>query len=153
MIETKPIIVVAVLVALGVILLWGCGERARQRYHHDAVKRITRDLQLNESQKAMLTGLETGINSKRKELCMGKRTIKTETEKQIRGETFDPRALKDVVGTELKKINIVFDILIDQYAEFHSTLTPEQKDKLREIIAELHRKSHGRSHVDFCERT
>jgi Spy/CpxP family protein refolding chaperone len=150
--KTKSITIIAALIILGALLVVGCTQRAHRRFHDSATEYISKTLELNEAQNVKLKDVVMEVNSKGRELCLSKRTIDAEVGKQIKSDTFDAEALKAVIGVELEKINRTTEEMVEQFAEFHTTLVHEQKERLRELIDKLYTRSHRRSQDGFCER-
>ena len=110
---------------------------------------ITKTLNLDESQQSKLKEVEQQIQDKGRELCSSKGIIEAAMKKQVQSDAFDAEALNTLIGTEFDKVESTMSSIVEQVADFHSTLDPDQKEKLRDLIGDWGGKRHGRHHSDF----
>ena len=73
-----------------------------------------------------------------------KESMHEELVTQLRSEEIDKVRVKALVGEHRAQMDEIIDLIVDRLAEFHKTLTPEQKDKLVAKI-ETFKKWHGKS--------
>ncbi len=148
--KSKTITILASAIIISTLVFTGWQDRIHSSVHHEAVKRITKTLDLNTSQQLKLKNVEQQMKDKGRELCSGKGVIESAMERQIQSDTFDEETLNKQIGTELDRVESTMSSLLSQVADFHSTLDSEQKEKLRELIGDWGGKSHRKHHSNFC---
>ena len=140
----KTIITGSIIVlSLSLLTFAGC----RHRGHHGGaafmIDYLSEALDLNESQQAQLDEIKEEMFAKAKEVHAKKRAQHDEFMALITSEQIDPVQLKAMVAEHRAQMDEVVDMGIDRVVAFHSTLTPEQKEKLATKIEKFHR-FHGR---------
>jgi Spy/CpxP family protein refolding chaperone len=148
--KSKTTTILASVIIISALMFAGCQDRIRTSVHHDAVKHITKTLDLNESQQSKLKEVEQKMQDKGRELCSSKGAIEAAMKKQIQSDTFDAEALNTLIGTEFDKVESTMSSIVAQVADFHSTLNPDQKEKLLKLISDWSGMRHGRHHSNFC---
>jgi PBP1b-binding outer membrane lipoprotein LpoB len=147
--KSKTITILAAII-ISALMFTGCQDRIRTSVHHDAVKHITKTLDLNVSQQLKLQTVEQQMQDKGRELCSSRDVIEAAMERQVNSDTFDAEALNTLIGTEFDRVESTMSSILAQVADFHSTLDSGQKEKLRELIGDWGGKRHGKHHSDFC---
>jgi Spy/CpxP family protein refolding chaperone len=94
------------------------------------LKRFSRELKLTETQKEQLDRFKTELMIKAREVWVGYVNTMDEVGIQLRSDEFDQEHLKDVIAGKTAKRQELISLFITRLAEFHSTLTPEQRTKL-----------------------
>ena len=72
-----------------------------------------------------------------------KESMREELVAQLRSEEIDQERVKTLVAEHRAKMDEIVDLIVVRLAEFHKTLTPEQKEKLITKI-ETFKKWHGK---------
>ena len=133
------------ILALCFSLLFFSG--CRHRGHHGGaafmIDYLSEALDLNESQQAQLDEIKEEMFAKAKEMRAKKRAQHEDLMALIKSEQIDPVQLKAMVAEHRAQMDQVVDMAVDRVVAFHSTLTPEQKEKLATKIEKFHR-YHGR---------
>ena len=148
--KSKNITILASIIVISVFMVAGCYDRIRTSAHHDSVKHITKTLALDASQQSKLKEVEQHMQNKGREPCSSKGLIETAMKKQVQSDTFDAEALNTLIGTEFDRVESTMSSIVADFAEFHSTLDSDQKEKLRELIGDWGGKRHGKHHSNFC---
>ena len=148
--RSKTITILASVIVISALMIAGCQYRMHKSGHHDAAMHITKTLALDESQQSKLKEVELQIQDKGRELCSSKGVIEDAMKKQVQSDAFDAEALNTLIGTEFVRVKSTMSSIVVQVADFHSTLDPDQKEKLRELIGDWGGKGHGRHHSNFC---
>jgi hypothetical protein len=150
--KPKTITIVASAIIISALVFTGCQNRRHASVHHDAVKHITKTLELNVNQQLKLQAFEQQIQDKGHELCSSKDVIETAMKEQVQSDKFDAEALNKLIGTEFDRVESTVSSIVTEVADFHSTLDSKQKEKLWELISDWGGKRHRRHHSDFCEQ-
>jgi len=87
-------------------------------------------LDLNESQQAQLDQIKDELMAKAKGMHADKESLHEELVTQLRSEEIDQVRVKAVVAEHREKMDEIIDLVVVRLAEFHKTLTAEQKEKL-----------------------
>lgn len=105
---------------------------------------VSETLDLNDSQKDQLNQIKDEVMDKARQMHANKESMGEELVAQLRREEIDKVRVREMIAEHRAQMDEVVDLLVDRLAEFHKTLTPEQKDKLIAKI-ETFKKWHGKS--------
>ena len=140
----KGLIALAVTFVSSLMLFTACK-------HHDAkgafaLDYITETLDLTREQETNLDFIRAEIVDKVQEMHADKKEMHAILKEQLESETIDKDVVRKLVADHREKMNAVIDLAIDKLADFHETLTPEQKTKL---VAKLEKfeKLHDKSNI------
>ena len=103
---------------------------------------VSETLDLSESQRAHLDLIKEEMLEKAMEMRADKKTMHTELVAQLKSEKIDKDSLKAMVNDHKIKMEALIDLGIERLAEFHETLTHEQREKLVAKV-ESFKKWHG----------
>ena len=143
------IIVVAVLVLLVIAKIFsGCFHRPHFCKTHSShekkvkwvMKKISKELKLDEQQKVELERIKDEITAKKAEFKVRHQEIKSAVLSQVKSDTVDQAALNGLFEDNELEFKEMRAFLVDKFAEFHSILTPEQRLKLAEKMEKFHSK-------------
>ncbi|CAB1060813.1 hypothetical protein D1BOALGB6SA_5580 [Olavius sp. associated proteobacterium Delta 1] len=137
------IAMIALLIA-GVTGLSGCRRHSHAHKAEFMVDYITETLDLTESQQEQLKQIKDELMEKAQQMHTNKESMHEELVAQLRGEEIDKVRVKSMVAEHRDQMDEIIDLIVDRLAEFHKTLTPEQKEKLVAKI-ETFKKWHGKS--------
>jgi len=120
----------------------GCRRHSPYQKAEFMVDYVSETLDLNEVQKAHLDQIKDELLEKGVQMRADKAAMHTELVAQLRREEIDQAHLKAMVAEHKVKMEELIDLGIVRLAEFHRTLTPEQREKL---VAKLEsfKKWHG----------
>ena len=143
MIRTLTIVSLIAVMGLGSALFVGCNHRGHGRGAAFMLDYMSEALDLNEDQQAMASSYKDEIMAKVKSMHSEKKQMHDEIKTQLAGESIDKLRVKALVAEHRAGMDEVIDLVVDKVAEFHATLSPEQRTKL---IAKLEKfeKRHGR---------
>ena len=134
---------VALLIA-GVAGLSGCRRHSHAHKAEFMVDYITETLDLNESQQAQLNQIKEELLEKAQQMHTNKESMHEELVNQLRSEEIDQALVKAKIAEHRAQMDDIINLVVVRFAEFHKTLTPEQKEKLIAKI-ETFKKWHGKS--------
>jgi Spy/CpxP family protein refolding chaperone len=123
------ILLIGMLVS-GAALFSGCRRHSHGHKAEFMVDYISEALDLNESQQAQLDQIKDELMAKAKGMHADKESLHEELVTQLRSEEIDQVRVKAVIAEHREKIDEIIDLIVVRLAEFHKTLTPEQKEKL-----------------------
>jgi hypothetical protein len=149
--KIRTISMLIALIFLSTALMAGCTHRTHRWGHEKAAGHITKALSLNEDQKAELDVLMKQIKSSRLELCSSRRVIDAEFKKQLQNDSLNAEGLNSLIAEELGRVEASVGSIVVQVADFHSTLTADQKEKLLDHLNEGEGKWHRRHHKSICD--
>jgi Spy/CpxP family protein refolding chaperone len=135
---------VVLLLIVGVATFSGCRRHSHAHKAEFMVDYISETLDLNESQKEQLNQIKDEVMGKAKQMHADKEVMREELLAQLKSEAIDTEVVKEMVAKHRARMDEIIDLLVESLAEFHKTLTPEQKDKLVAKI-ETFKKWHGSS--------
>ena len=134
--------VVALLIA-GVAGLSGCRRHSHAHKAEFMVDYITDTLDLTESQQEQLNRIKDELMEKAQQMHTDKESMHEELVAQLRSEEIDQALVKARIAEHRAQMDDIIDLMVVRLAEFHKTLTPEQKEKLIAKI-ESFKKWHGK---------
>ena len=127
---------------IGIAGFAGCRRHSPHQKAEFMVDYVSETLNLNESQKEHLDQIKDELLEKGMQMRADKAAMHGELVAQLRSEDIDQDRLKAMVTEHRVKMEALIDLGIDRLAEFHKTLTAEQREKL---VAKLEsfKKWHG----------
>jgi Spy/CpxP family protein refolding chaperone len=134
--------IIALLIA-GVAGLSGCRRHSHAHKAEFMVDYITETLDLTESQQEQLNRIKDELMEKAQQMHSNKESMHAELVAQLRSEEIDQALVKAKIAEHRARMDEIIDLIVVRLAEFHKTLTAEQKEKL---IAKLEsfKKWHGK---------
>ena len=133
---------VALLIA-GIAGLSGCRRHSHAHKAEFMVDYISETLDLTEGQQEQLNQIKDEVMAEAKEMHANKESMHAELVAQLRSEEIDQALVKTKIAEHREKMDHIIDLLVVRIAEFHKTLTPEQKEKLVAKL-ETFKKWHGK---------
>ncbi|MHC4331790.1 MAG: hypothetical protein ACYSWW_27110 [Planctomycetota bacterium] len=76
--------------------------------------------------------------------------IEAEVKKQVQNDSLNAEGLNSLIAEELEKVEASVGSIVMQAADFHSTLTADQKEKLLDHLNEGEGKWQRRHHKNIC---
>jgi Spy/CpxP family protein refolding chaperone len=137
------ILIITMLIA-SVAGFSGCRRHSHTHKAEFMVDYISETLDLNESQQAQLNQIKDELMEKALQMHANKDSMHEELLTQLRSEEIDQTRVKAMIAEHRAQMDEIIDLIVARLAEFHKTLTPEQKDKLV-AKAETFKKWHGKS--------
>jgi len=123
------ILLIGMLIS-GVGLFSGCRRHSHGHKAEFMVDYISEALDLSESQQAQLDQIKDELMAKAKGMHADKESLHEELVTQLRSEEIDQVRVKAVIAEHREKMDEIIDLVVVHLAEFHKTLTAEQKEKL-----------------------
>ena len=123
------ILLIGILIS-GVGLFSGCRRHSHGHKAEFMVDYISEALDLNENQQAQLDQIKDELMAKAKGMHADKESLHEELVTQLRSEEIDQVRVKAVIAEHREKMDEIIDLVVIHLAEFHKTLTAEQKEKL-----------------------
>ena len=118
------------LLVSGVAMLSGCRRHSHAHKAEFMVDYISETLDLNESQQAQLDEIKDELLAKAQGMHADKASMHAELVTQLRSEEIDQELVKAKIAEHRAKMDEIVDLIVVRLAEFHKTLTAEQKEKL-----------------------
>ena len=125
------------------VIFSGCRRHGHAHKAEFMVDYINETLDLNEGQKEQLNQIKDELMEKAEKMHANKESMREEIVIQLRSEEIDKVRVRELIAEHRVQMDDIIDLLVERLAEFHKTLTPEQKDKLVAKI-ETFRKWHGK---------
>ncbi len=143
MVKKGLYISMAVLLIAGIAGLSGCRRHSHAHKAEFMVDYISETLDLTEGQQEQLNQIQDEVMAEAREMHANKESIHAELVAQLRSEEIDQALVKARIAEHRAKMDQIIDLLVVRIAEFHKTLTPEQKEKLVAKL-ETFKKWHGK---------
>jgi Spy/CpxP family protein refolding chaperone len=110
------------------------------------MQKVTKELDLNEEQKAELDKIRQEIKSKMESRKKDRDALFTDFENAFKQDKLDKQVLKDLAAKREAEKEDMKDFLMDELIKFHAILTPEQRTKAVEKFKEMREKRHKKLH-------
>jgi len=123
------ILMIGMLISGGAMFS-GCRRHSHAHKAEFVVDYISETLDLNESQQAQLDQIKDELMAKAQQMHADKESMHGEIVAQLRSEEIDQERVKALIAVHRAKMDEIIDLVVVRLAEFHKTLTPEQKEKL-----------------------
>ncbi len=123
------ILLIGMLIS-GVAFFSGCRRHSHGHKAEFMVDYISETLDLNESQQVQLDQIKDELIAKARPMHADKESLHEELVAQLRTEEIDQVRVKAVIAEHRAQMDEIVDLVVVRLAEFHKTLTPEQKEKL-----------------------
>jgi Spy/CpxP family protein refolding chaperone len=104
---------------------------------------ITEALDLDEYQQQHLNQIKDEVMAEAREMHANREGMHAELVAQLRSEEIDQVLVRKRIAEHREKMDQIIELLVVRIAEFHRTLTPEQKEKLVAKL-ETFKKWHGK---------
>jgi Spy/CpxP family protein refolding chaperone len=142
----KKLLYFALIVSLvlGVGFFSGCRPHGHGRGAAFVVDYVTEVLDLDEAQQQQLNQIKDQLMEKRRAMHADKAKYHDEVVAMLQSDRIDQARVKVIVAEHRAKMDEMVDFMIEQFVEFHATLTPEQKTKLVKKLEDFHKYHHNR---------
>ena len=125
----------------GALIFTGCRSHSHQGKAEFMIDYIAETLDLTDEQRAQLDGIKEEFIAKAKEMHAQKEAMHDAFVAELRKEEIDQQRLKDLISQKRAQMDEIIDMEVVRLAAFHSTLSPEQREKLVAKL-EYFRKKH-----------
>jgi Spy/CpxP family protein refolding chaperone len=130
MVRTLTIIALIAVLGLGSAFFVGCRHPGHQRGAAFMMDYMAEALDLTEAQQAMANSYKDEILAKVKAKQWEKKKMHDELKVQLNSDAINTVRVKALVAEHRAGMDDVIDLVVDRVAEFHATLSPEQREKL-----------------------
>ncbi len=121
--------------------LGACQHRHNpEKFAERMTSKITSKLDLNDSQKAKLDEVKVAFLKSRSENKPDREKARAEIKSLITAEKLDTKRIKSLIEERRSGMEKNMDSVLAKVAEFHATLTAEQKQKAVEMMDKFSRK-------------
>jgi protein CpxP len=134
------LIILAIVSSL--LLVSACRHYSPEKRTNWMMKKFTKDLNLNDSQKEQLDVFKTEMVMKGRELRVAYKNTMDEMGLQLRSDEFDKEKVEDAILKIKEPQDEFISLFINKLADFHSSLTAEQKTILAKKLDKM--KNHGK---------
>ena len=140
MVKKGLTIVIVCAFVSGMLLFTGCRSHSPDHKAEFMVDYISEALDLNDDQRAHLDGIKEEFLVKAKEMHARKEAMHAEFKAELLKEQIDQQRMKELIAQKRDQMTEIMDLAVVRLAEFHATLTPEQKEKLVAKLEYFHEK-------------
>jgi Spy/CpxP family protein refolding chaperone len=108
----------------------GCRSHSAHDKAEFMVDYIAETLDLDNTQRAQLDGIKAEFLAKAKEMHEKKEAMHAEFKAELLKEEIDQQRMKELMAQKREQMAEIMDLAVVRLAEFHKTLSTEQKEKL-----------------------
>lgn len=138
---TIAMICVFISVALA---LSGCRSHSPSGKAEFVVDYIAETLDLTDEQRTQLDEIKAEFMVKVKSMHAQKEAMHAEFMAELNNEQIDPQRLKELISQKRSQMDEIIELAVVRLVEFHSTLTPAQREKLVAKLEYFHEKHQHR---------
>ncbi|MBI5255653.1 MAG: Spy/CpxP family protein refolding chaperone [Burkholderiales bacterium] len=120
---------------------WPTNEAEAAKLRERIIDKASRELQLDEAQKAKLGALADAVKAQRAALVAGGTHPRDELKSLVAGPQFDRAKAQTLIDAKTTAVREKSPALVTALGDFYDSLRPEQQQKLRDFMA---RGRHGR---------
>lgn len=133
-------------VIFSLILVSACRHSSPEKRMQWMMTKFSKDLKLDKSQQENLDVFKTEMVIKGRELRVAYANVMEEMSLQLRSDEFDKEQVEDAINKISVPQDEFISLFIEKLAEFHGSLTPEQKTLLAKKLDKMKKyvKSHSR---------
>lgn len=143
MIKTRFTITLITVLVFGLLFFSGCRRHSHEQKAEFMMDYISETLDLDQSQKAQLNQIKDELLEKGRQMHANRETLHKEFVAQLRSEEIDQTRVKAVIDDHRAQISELIDLMVVRLAEFHRTLTPDQREKLVAKLEDFKKWHHG----------
>jgi protein CpxP len=126
------------------MLFSGCRSHSPDHKVEFMVDYMAETLDLNDEQRAQLEDIKEEFLAKAREMHAQKEAARAEFMAELRKAEIDQEKVRDLIAQKRSQMDEMIDLAVVRLAQFHSTLTPEQKEKLVAKLEWFHEKHQHR---------
>lgn len=122
------------------LVFTGCRSHSAHGKAEFMVDYIAETLDLKDPQRAQLDEIKEEFLAKAKEMHAKKEAMHAELMAELRKEEIDQQRMKELIAQKQEQMAEIMDLAVVRLADFHRTLTPDQKEKLVAKLEWFHQK-------------
>ena len=130
MVRKRLYFMLIVFLVLGVAAFSGCRRHGGNHRAEFMIDYVAEVLDLTETQQEQLNQIKNELVDKGRQMHANREAMHTEIIEQLKSEEIDQESLRKLVAVKRAQMDELIDLMIVRLAEFHRTLSPEQKSKL-----------------------
>ncbi|MBW2517625.1 MAG: Spy/CpxP family protein refolding chaperone [Deltaproteobacteria bacterium] len=134
---TISLICVFILAAL---IFNGCRSHSANHKAEFMVDYIAETLDLSDAQRVQLDEIKEEFLARAKEMHAQKEAMHAEFKAELLKEEIDQQRVRELMAQKREQMTEMMDLAVARLAEFHKTLSPEQKEKLVAKLEWFHQK-------------
>lgn len=142
--KRKSLVVLTVAAACSLLLFVAC------KPHHPKgaffLDYLSESLDLSENQQSTLENIRVELTEKIEELHSNKKEMHSTLKNEISSDVIDKVVVKQLIADHREGMDEVIDLAIEKLAEFHATLSIDQREKLLKKLEKFEKYHHGRFH-------
>lgn len=123
-------VVVLALLLSGTLLFSGCKHSSPEKRITQVINYLIDELDLNAEQQEMLADMQHEFIEKHAEMHASRKQTMDIFIAEIKSDTFDQGRVKNAIQQKKAQMDEMITFLVARLAEFHSTLSATQKEKL-----------------------
>ena len=123
-----------------VLIFSGCRGHSPHGKAEFMVDYIAEALDLNDQQRAQLDDIKEEFLAKAIEMHAKREAMHAELMAELRKTEIDQERMKALISQKREQMAEMMDLAVERLAEFHRTLTPDQKEKLVAKLEWFHEK-------------
>ena len=118
----------------------GCRSHSANHKAEFMVDYIAETLDLNDAQRVQLDEIKEEFLARAKEMHAKKAAMHAEFKAELLKEEIDQQHVKELMAQKREQMTEIMDLAVVRLAEFHKTLSTEQKEKLVAKLEWFHSK-------------
>jgi Spy/CpxP family protein refolding chaperone len=140
MLRTLIFTVLIGILGVGSLVFVGCRHPGHQRGAAFMMDYMAEALDLTDTQQTMANSYKDEILAKIETRHSEKKKLHDELKNQLGSDTIDTVRVKTLIAEHRSGMDDVIDLVVDRIADFHATLSPEQREKLVSKLEKFEKK-------------
>ena len=137
----KSLTIALIGIFISAILVFnGCRSHSANHKAEFMVDYIAETLDLDDTQRAQLDEIKDEFLAKAKDMHAKKEAMHAEFKAELLKDEIDQQRVKDLMAQKREQMAEMMDLAVVRLAEFHKTLSTEQKEKLVAKLEWFHSK-------------
>jgi Spy/CpxP family protein refolding chaperone len=125
---------------LAALIFNGCRSHSANHKAEFMVDYIAETLDLSDAQRVQLDEIKEEFLARAKEMHAQKEAMHAEFKAELLKEEIDQQRVRELMAQKREQMTEMMDLAVARLAEFHKTLSPEQKEKLVAKLEWFHQK-------------
>ena len=114
---------------------WGMTDADAVKLRERVIDKATRELALDDAQKAKLGALADALKMQRDALRAGTPDPRAELQAMVAGAQFDRAKAQALIDGKTTAVHDKAPVVVNAFADFYDSLKPDQQQKVRDFIA------------------
>ena len=140
--KKTALLVTTFLLGFSLLLFGGCrhAQGGKEAHLDFVIDYLDAVLDLDATQQAQLDGIKQELLTELEGLEASRKEMRPMLREQLAAAQIDTAVVKQAIADHRRQLDRIAELAVDRLAEFHATLTPEQRQKLIERLDKMEKR-------------